>query len=674
VPPTAGSPGFNSSNTLSPQTFATESNNRESEADRFDLQRLEDLQDPATQRFLQSELDNSEAFLKSVSQIRSALQQELAEERLKSEPSSLCSTPLTYGIYDYVTCQDRGRPQPLLMRSTAGSSELVLDFNELGSDPLALAINGVRIAPDSSQLIFSISSESGGLNGLYKFEIVTKEIHQLSSDQSSRFEWGNFGEVFAISQHPAGYEELLRYTHNNPAPERLLVNRQPDARFELRRSSDSNSLIVSQRTALESAVYMIDLTKSGAFPLLAVPMRAGILIELDIHDSQLFMRSNEDTPNFTLRHAPKKFPVEDSRLIYTPPTTHTLGAFLPTAAGVLVIDQSGWQDSIKRINMDGKILASFTPQSGPAIFRTPPLYRSSDTSFRITSVSPCDDENSHTLDSRTLLELAPSLSSSRNEPCNYQEISLPAKDGTPIPVSIIAAKDPKALLLTVYGAYGTRPSPLLNPGRRALLRHGISIAQAQVRGGGFYGPSWHKAGVGKLKRQALEDFITVAMGLRDLDRVETQKIFAFGRSAGATLVATATMQRPELFAGSILEMPFLDLTRTLLDPSQPLAVRDRAEWGDVRNSSQRSLIEGISPMSIGTPQDLPPFLIVTSLNDETVPYWHAAKWVAKLRKEHREGLDLNLLIDPDATHSEARDEHSARQREIIEAAFIVDLL
>ena len=122
-------------------------------------------------------------------------------------------------------------------------------------------------------------------------------------------------------------------------------------------------------------------------------------------------------------------------------------------------------------------------------------------------------------------------------------------------------------------------------------------------------------------------------------------------------------------------MPFLDVTRTLLDTSQPLAVRDRSEWGDVRYSKQREQIEKISPMNIDTPIVMPPMLIITSYLDEIVPYWHSAKWVAKQRQSNPSSArNITLLIEEDSSHTESRDQFLAQERENIEAAFIIHLL
>ncbi len=46
------------------------------------------------------------------------------------------------------------------------------------------------------------------------------------------------------------------------------------------------------------------------------------------------------------------------------------------------------------------------------------------------------------------------------------------------------------LLLQVHGAYGLDPGLEQQPALSALLRRGVAVAVAHVRGGGFLGPAW----------------------------------------------------------------------------------------------------------------------------------------------------------------------------------------
>ena len=58
------------------------------------------------------------------------------------------------------------------------------------------------------------------------------------------------------------------------------------------------------------------------------------------------------------------------------------------------------------------------------------------------------------------------------------------------------------------------------------------------------------------------------------------KIVAQGGSAGGTLIGAVGNMRPDLYAGLIAEMPFVDVLNTMLDETLPLTPPEWPEWGD----------------------------------------------------------------------------------------------
>ena len=91
--------------------------------------------------------------------------------------------------------------------------------------------------------------------------------------------------------------------------------------------------------------------------------------------------------------------------------------------------------------------------------------------------------------------------------------------------------------------------------------------------------SWRAAGTwdGKLeqKQHSFEDFVACARFLVDEAVTSPEMLVAMGASAGGLLVGASVNLAPELFAGILAGVPFVDCLTTMLDVDLPLTI-DRA--------------------------------------------------------------------------------------------------
>ena len=95
--------------------------------------------------------------------------------------------------------------------------------------------------------------------------------------------------------------------------------------------------------------------------------------------------------------------------------------------------------------------------------------------------------------------------------------------------------------------------------------------------------------------------------------------------------AVANMS-PDLFAGIIAEVPFVDVLSTMLDDTLPLTPPEWPEWGNpIKDKAAYQTIAAYSPVDNVTAQAYPNILAVSGLTDPRVTYWEPAKWVATLR-------------------------------------------
>jgi oligopeptidase B len=99
---------------------------------------------------------------------------------------------------------------------------------------------------------------------------------------------------------------------------------------------------------------------------------------------------------------------------------------------------------------------------------------------------------------------------------------------------------------------------------------------------------------------------------------------------------------PDLFAGAIAAVPFVDVLNTMSDETLPLTPPEWPEWGNpLTSEADYDTILAYSPYDQVTAQDYPHVLATAGLTDPRVTYWEPAKWTARLRATRTDdGLTL----------------------------------
>ncbi len=86
----------------------------------------------------------------------------------------------------------------------------------------------------------------------------------------------------------------------------------------------------------------------------------------------------------------------------------------------------------------------------------------------------------------------------------------------------------------MYGAYGRDPLLDYQPALQPLLRRGVAVAVAHVRGGGCLGPAWYEAGRGHgAKARSHEDLLAAARQLVAAGVTRPELMCLEAESAGA---------------------------------------------------------------------------------------------------------------------------------------------
>ena len=259
---------------------------------------------------------------------------------------------------------------------------------------------------------------------------------------------------------------------------------------------------------------------------------------------------------------------------------------------------------------------------------------------------------------RTLLREQPVLGDYRPQDYVERRDWAVASDGARVPISIVhrvGLQYPAPVLLYGYGAYEACEDPRFSIARLSLLDRGMVFAVAHVRGGGELGRPWYEHGKMLEKRNTFTDFIAVASHLVGTDVTRAESMVAYGGSAGGLLMGAVANMAPDLFAGILASVPFVDPLTTILDSSLPLTVTEWDEWGNpLEDPDVYHYMKSYAPYENVETRQYPAILAMTSLNDTRVYYTEPAKWVAALRHAQQdpeaEGVRVLLKTEMNAGH------------------------
>ncbi len=212
-----------------------------------------------------------------------------------------------------------------------------------------------------------------------------------------------------------------------------------------------------------------------------------------------------------------------------------------------------------------------------------------------------------------------------------------SKDGTEVPYFLVgpakpATEKPRPTLLYAYGGFEISMRPWYNATVGASwLERGGTYVLANIRGGGEFGPAWHKAALKTDRNKAFEDFIAVAEDLLDRGITTPRHLGIKGGSNGGLLTGVAFTHRPELFNAVVCQVPLLDMKRY----TQLLAGHSWiAEYGDPARPEIWKFWKSWSPYhNVRKQTDYPTVLFTTSTKDDRVHPGHARKMVARMKEQ-----------------------------------------
>ncbi|WP_342077624.1 S9 family peptidase [Yoonia sp. SS1-5] len=588
------------------------------------------------------------------------LQSDLIAEmrgRIKEDDSSV---PRKNGPYAYQWRYTEGAEHPALVRTPrdGGEATILLDVNAEAEIEDYFQFSDVEVSPDHTMLVWSADTNGSEFYNLRLRDLATGDDRAYQIADVGSVAWvDNKTLIYAKVDENHRPTKVFRHSLGADPADDTLIYEEKDPRYGLGVGRSRSGDFVAIYTGMndENEVWIIPTATPDAAPQVIEPRAPGIQYSIEEQGDHFLIRTNADgAVDFKIMRAPITAP---ARANWVDVVAHE--------AGRMIVSMSAYKDWmiwVERSNALPRIcyLAKGQPLSDMqaiafdeeayALGADPsPEYDTAD--FRFSYSSPTTPGQVYDYDLATgARELRKTTEiPSGHDPADYvtRRIMAPSHDGAEVPVTILhhksTALDGTApCLLYGYGSYGVSMPASFSANRLSLVNRGFVYAIAHIRGGEEKGRAWYEDAKFGKKPNTFHDFIAAGQKLIADSYTLKGRIVIQGGSAGGLLVGAVLNMRPDLLAGAIADVPFVDVLNTILDDTLPLTPGEWSQWGNPIESKQAfDDIAGYSPYDNVTAQDYPAMLVTAGVSDPRVTYWEPAKWVAKLRATK---TDTNILM------------------------------
>ncbi|TAL78224.1 MAG: S9 family peptidase [Beijerinckiaceae bacterium] len=635
------------------------------------------LRDPAVlPREIRAVLDAENAYadrmLAPFADLRKTLVAEL-RSRIREDDRDV---PVTDSPYLYYHRYREGGEHPVFCRAllNGGDEEVLLDGDAEGKGKAFFDIGDAQASPDHAMLAWSFDDKG---SELYRVRLrdagtggnAAADRAETVEDTDGSFVWNSDSDGFYYVRIDANHRSAQVFRHrlgSNPPQDELVVEERDPAWFvHLHESSSRTHAVVTIEDHVASECYLIDLADPMAKPRLVAPRMGDQRYTVEPGENSLFIRTNADAAeDFKIVRAPLADPGRGQWIDVVP---HKLGRMI-TAMKVFR-DYLVWlerENGLPRIvcrNLASgeEHAASFAEESFHLRFKDNLGYASNTLRFVYSSMTTPEETYDYDLATRQRVLRKREEIPSGHDPAAYvtRRLLAEALDGELVPISILYRKDMvrdgnAPLLLYGYGAYGSSMPASFDANRFSLVDRGFVYAIVHIRGGTEKGWRWYLDGKLANKPNTFFDFIAAARHLIAERYTRGGRIVARGGSAGGMLMGAIANLAPELFAGIIADVPFVDVLNTMLDADLPLTPPEWLEWGNpIADPEAFATIRAYSPYDNVAAQSYPPILALGGLTDPRVTYWEPAKWVARLRATMTGGGPILLKTNMGAGHGGA---------------------
>lgn len=651
------------------------------------------LQDPSRlspdiRAYLEAENRYAEAVLAPMSALRVRL---VAEMKGRIEQSDE-GVPTPAGPYAYWQRYVPGAEHPHYLRAAraGGSEQILLDGPALAHGKAYFKIGDQRPSPDH-RLYAYLADESGSEKFTLRVRDVTsgQDLPDVLANVSSMAWAADSRTLFYVRlDSDLRRRHVYRHALGTDATADVLVYEEKDLTFEVLVDQMRTGRFVAIITGTPDTneTWLIEAGQPEAKPKLVAPREPGLRYDVEDGLDRLVIVTNADgAEDFKLVTAPVATPDRSHWRDLVPYRQgRQILKFLPFSAHLAWLErENGLPRIVIRNNADGAEHAlAFAEEAYTLEFAT--TYEFDTRTLRFTYSSPAVPQQTidYDMGTRERVVRKQQRIPTGHDPSAYavRRLFVRTSDNELVPITVLHRKELRLdasapLFLEGYGAYAYVFDARFDSNVFSLIDRGFVYAIAHVRGGLEKGERWRNGGRGPTKMNTFTDFIAAAEYLANERYTSRGRIVARGDSAGGLLMGAVTNMRPDLFAGVIARVPFVDALNTMLDDTLPLTTTDFPEWGNpIESIAAYRVIASYAPYENVKAQLYPHMLVTAGISDPRVTYWEPAKWVAKLRAMKTNDSRIALVTRMSAGHFGAAGRFEWLDEVALIGAFALDII
>lgn len=593
----------------------------------------------------------------SSAQIERTLRQELSATRTTRR-----NTTILIGDKELFSLALPGSRHEAIFEIAAGQPKIFWDPNLFLENFPKSELGEIRIHPHGEEIAFTADLHLTGHFSLFVTSLNRQKVWALSYADTASFEWSDNGEkicsIVRINLRPSSLR--CGDPYQKQTFREVFFEQDESAVLSLERTfKKAQTLLISTSAdwVETSSVYF---TKNSVNRIVQIPRSAKTSSHI-IEVNPLTMVSSDDDGSTEVKQKVGALPWRtfyrssaESQLIWAEPARSNDSFWL--------LERSNGSLSLRSALPSGELRNVAIPTS-TTLTMLPGQARHA-ARVRMIAESPSQPPRLLEIDENSLKIVASEALMQDSEASALEECQLycPQNSGLSIPLTFVRRKNlklPGPILLEVYGAYGATTGLKYAP-IWPLLNRGFTLATAQVRGSGYYGPRWHRAGVAHNKENSIFDLLACARFLKSSGQASS--IILYARSAGGIVAASAAQREPKLFSGLILDNPFLDVRSYLYTQNKPLARYEYTEWGDPSDPRTSSLLDRYAPMPPRLRDIFPPTLLLLTQQDIVTPATDALTWADAVKKQLPK-TQIEIKISQEGTHHSELDEATLQAKQ-----------
>lgn len=604
-------------------------------------------------KYLQAENDYYDEATAGLKPLQTKLIAEMRGRMAENDDS----VPLNDGIYKYSDRYIENEEHELYIRTDlqGNNEEILFDVNSEATHFEYFELGQLEHSPDHQKLLWTSDTSGAEFYTLRIRDIATGEDDNDVIENVEMAAWANTETLF-YTLIDSSHRPLKVYKHvlGSDSKKDVLVYDEKDERFysSVYRSLSGEYVFIHSSMNDQDEVWFIPVSDLAAAPTLIQARAEGFEYSVDHQDDRFVISTNADSAkDFKIVEVP----------INSPSMEHWVDV-VPAKTGCMIEDVVVFQDwivwlenvnalpQIAYMDSNGHVKRIEFNEEAYALELISGLEFNAH-KFMFDYSSPTTPGQTYEFDlqtaERVLLKQEVIPSGHRSEDYITRRLMVPSHDGVQVPMTLLYRHDmpidgTAPALLVGYGSYGHSTDAEFRHDRLSLVDRGFVIAIAHVRGGQEKGRAWYEDAKLELKPNSFHDFNAVGDALVTQGFCAAGKIVSYGGSAGGLLVAASMNLKPELFAGVIAHVPFVDVLNTMLDDTLPLTPSEWTQWGNpIDSKAAFDSIRSYSPYENTQAVDYPALYVTAGVSDPRVTYWEPAKWVAHLRATK---TDNNIVL------------------------------